>query len=64
MTVPARIFINVDLPAPFGPSSPNISPLLTFRLIFFKAWIVFCFVLYSFERLLISSAKKFSINIM
>jgi hypothetical protein len=31
---------------------------------FFKAWIVFCFVLNSFERLVISSAKKFSINII
>ena len=26
----------VDLPAPFGPNKPNISPLLTFKLIFFK----------------------------
>ena len=28
-TVPARIFMNVVLPAPFGPSSPKISPSFT-----------------------------------
>jgi hypothetical protein len=25
-TIPAMIFIVVDLPAPFGPSNPNIEP--------------------------------------
>jgi hypothetical protein len=32
LTSPARMLIIVDLPAPLGPSSPNISPCGTSRL--------------------------------
>ena len=37
--MPRIIFIVVDLPEPFGPRSPRISPFLTLRLMLLTAWI-------------------------
>lgn len=34
---PARMLMKVDLPAPFGPSSPKIEPRGTFRSMPFRA---------------------------
>ena len=40
ITVPASIFIKVDLPAPFGPKRPKISPSFTSKFKLFNALIV------------------------
>ena len=48
ITVPAKIFINVVFPAPFGPKSPKISPCFTSKLKFFSAK-TSCFSLLLFE---------------
>ena len=40
ITVPPRIFIKVDLPAPFGPKRPKISPSFTSKFKLFNALIV------------------------
>ena len=48
ITVPAKIFIKVVLPAPFGPKSPKISPFFTCKLNLLRAKI-FLVELLSFE---------------
>ena len=38
LTIPQMMLISVVLPAPFGPSSPKISPRRISRLTFLRAW--------------------------
>ena len=46
--IPQTVLINVDFPAPLGPSKANISPLLIFRLSESNAWNL---LLYTFDTL-------------
>ena len=58
----AKIFIKVDLPAPFGPSNPNISPCLIDNVIFFSASTLPVFVRYVLHTFLTSNAIELFIN--